>query len=200
MSNYTEDGLKGKNAFDTSNASGIAKLLLLFLWVLLKKLLKFLLKCVILFFYKLYKGTKWCISWWTDDDTKEKRAELYTGIKKISLQFWKWTRVVAALLASGVMLFFKVLVNGIIHTRTTLKRCLATIKRWLIIAKETDYKTIFREKKAFMAKSINDFVSEKNDEEDKQTEEELLRELEQQTKKKNNAFEDAMEKLTKYLS
>lgn len=199
MSNNTGDESTKNKVIDTSNASGIAKLLLVFVWVLLKKTLKIILKCIILLLYKIYKGFKWCIGWWTGDDTRAKRKELYALIKKGALYLFKWICVGGVLIYNAIIWLAKTFISGIIHLRTTAKLTWAAIKKLYRKFKDTDFKAVFQEKKSSMARSINNFVTEKEDEEAKQSEEELLKELEQ-SKRGNNAFEDTIEKLTRYLS
>ena len=197
MSSNTDMDENKKIAFDTSSAAGIAKLLLLFLWVLLKKLLKFILKCIVLFFYKLYKLCKWCAEWWTDGNTKAKRAELWQQTKLAGAFIWKWTCIVCVIIYKGIILFAKAILNCIIHMRTTAARAWNAIKNWYRIIRATDFKAIIQEKKTSMAQSITEFVKE-DSEDGGQSEEELLREL-KLSKKKNNKVENAVEKLTKYL-
>ena len=189
-----------KPNIDTSSASGIAHLLLLFLWVLLKKFLRFILKCIILFFYNIYKGTKWFISWWKDGDTKAKREILWTRIKHLSRLIFKWICKGIAVIVFGIIWALKKTVHGLLHLRTTIAYLARRIHEGFTKLRQKDFRAIIKAKSETMKQSLAEFVSEedKTVNENTESEEELLREM-NENKKGNNAFENAVERFTKYL-
>lgn len=196
----SDNNTSKKPKFDTSSASGIVQLLLLFLWVLIKKTLRLLLKITILFFYYIYKGIKRFIAWWQDGDTKEKRKELWQIIKDASIKIGKWIAIGSIILWKGIIWTIKKTGHGLLHLRSTLIFIGKAIVAWIKKMREKDYRTIIREKNAKMKQSITEFVTETDDDIDEngESEEELLREMNEK-KKGNNAFDNAVERFTKYL-
>ena len=198
----TEQGTGKKKMpdIDTSSASGIARLLLLFLWVLLKKSLRFLLKCIILFFFYIYKGIKWLISWWKDGDTRAKREILWKHIKKVGKKVGRWIVKGVVLFGVGLLWVLKKTIHGVLHLKTTLTRLCKYIGEWIKRMRQKDFKAIIRAKNESLKKSLTEFVTEddKTTDEGAESEEELLREM-NANKRGNNAFENAVERFTKYL-
>ena len=198
----TKKGIDDKKRpnIDTSSASGIAHLLLLFLWVLLKKSLRALLKFIILFFFYIYKGIKWLVSWWKDGDTKAKREILWTKIKRLSRFIFKWICKGIAAIVFGIIWASKNTFNGLLHLRTTIAYLARRIHEGFTKLRQKDFKAIIRAKSETIKQSLTEFVSEENKttNENTESEEDLLREL-NENKKGNNAFENAVERFTKYL-
>lgn|GEM_PF-3581089 len=189
-----------KPNIDTSSASGIAHLLLLFLWVLFKKSLRFILKCIILFFYNIYKGIKWLVSWWKDGDTRAKREILWKRTKKVCKKIGKWIAQGVVLFGVGILWVLKKTIHGLLHLRTTIAYLARRIHEGFTKLRQKDFKAIIRAKSETIKQSLTEFVSEENKttNENTESEEDLLREL-KENKKENNAFENAVERFTKYL-
>lgn len=196
----SDSNIGKKPKFDTSSASGIAKLLMLFMWVLIKKTLRLILKLIILFFYNIYKGVKRFIIWWQDGDTQAKRTEIWKAIKKACIKLCGWIAIGAIILWRTFVWMIKKIGHGIIHLRSTIIYISKCIASWFRKIREKDFKAIFRENCAKMKKALADFVTEKDEEtgENKESEEELLREMIAK-KRSNNAFENAIERFTRYL-
>lgn len=199
MENLSNIETSKKITYDLKSASGIARFVLRLLWVITKKLLKFTLRCIVRFCVKLYKATKEFYKWWTSGDTKAKRKILYRKCKTGLILLAKWIAIGCLLLWKGIITLGKAIAKGVFHLKDTSIFIAKKLKKWYKTLKETDYKAIIKEKKTQIKASVTNLVNE-NDDGSSQSEEELLKELEEKNKNKGkNSFEKTLNKITKYI-
>jgi len=191
---YPDSEYSNRPSRSRGKERGIAVLILLVLWVVLKKTLRLILKYILLFFIYIYRGIKYFISWWTDGNTKQKRAELWVSIKKALSVLWKLTKIAATHTWTFIVWVAIQTFHGLIHLRTTLIKLGKAIKIGYKRFRATDFKGMAKEKNAQFRRTLTDLTTETDNETD---EEELLKEME--ANKKNSFTEKWTNKINKYI-